>query len=87
MATSPSHKIVYTPLSLREMTRRMDCIRRTARQKFPLKGEMLKKVSEDPEYERRSKRKAAVLMPLCHTKGVASVLFTIHTSNVGSHKV
>lgn len=35
---------------------------------------------------RRSQRRAAVLIPLVHVHGEASLLFTLRSSNVGSHK-
>lgn len=35
---------------------------------------------------RESGRRAAVLVPLCHVRGEASILFTLRTSDVGTHK-
>ncbi|CAN0115412.1 unnamed protein product, partial [Ectocarpus sp. 6 AP-2014] len=34
----------------------------------------------------RAPRRAAVLVPLCNRDGVASLLFTVRSSNVSSHK-
>lgn len=34
----------------------------------------------------QSRKKAAVFIPLCHRHGVASVLFTVRSNNVGTHK-
>jgi len=34
----------------------------------------------------KSRKKAAVFIPLCHRHGIASILFTVRSNTVGSHK-
>ena len=67
-------------------------IRRLAAERKPKLTPLRHKPPQDPEvrrklaFDKRSSRKAAVLVPLCNVAGEASVLFTLRSQNVGSHR-
>ena len=48
--------------------------------------EVIDAVSVSTEEDGRQRRRAAVLIPLCNRNGEGSVLFTLRSHNVGTHK-
>lgn len=76
------------PFNMRHASALKEKIRRLPGQKLPLLTPRVSRtndVSRDGQ-QSSAARRASVLVPLCNRNGVPSVLFTLRTQRVGSHK-